>query len=34
MLLVQGARKMHSRNVIEFKRYRKFEAEVKLVSDE
>jgi hypothetical protein len=34
MLLVQGASKMHSRNVIEFKRYRKFEAEVKLVSDE
>jgi hypothetical protein len=33
MTMVEGARNYHSRNVIEFKRYRKFEAEVKLVPD-
>jgi hypothetical protein len=30
MILVEGAKNFHNRNVIEFKRYRKFEAEVKL----
>jgi len=34
VLLVEGGAKLHTRNVIEFKRYRKFEAEVKLVPDE
>jgi hypothetical protein len=29
MYMVEGARKLHTKNVIEFKRYRKFEAEVK-----
>ena len=33
MLLVQGGAKLHTRNVIEFKRYRKFEAEVKIVPE-
>jgi hypothetical protein len=31
VLLVEGGAKLHTRNVIEFKRYRKFEAEVKIV---
>jgi hypothetical protein len=30
VLLVEGAAKVHTRNVIEFKKYRKFEAEVKI----
>jgi hypothetical protein len=33
MLLVQGGANLHTRNVIEFKRYRKFEAEVKIVPE-
>jgi hypothetical protein len=33
MLLVQRAVNFHARNVIEFKKYRKFEAEVKIVPD-
>ncbi len=33
MMLVQGGAKLHTRNVIEFKRYRKFEAEVKIVPE-
>ncbi|MEW5978719.1 MAG: hypothetical protein AB1898_23215 [Acidobacteriota bacterium] len=33
ILLIEGSRRFHSRNVIEFKRYRKFEAEVRLVPD-
>ncbi|MFN8008701.1 MAG: hypothetical protein U0V70_17090 [Terriglobia bacterium] len=32
-LLVEGARKIHTRNVIEFKKYRKFGADVKLDSE-
>jgi hypothetical protein len=34
VLLVEGAAKLHTKNVIEFKRYRKFEAEVRIVPDE
>jgi hypothetical protein len=34
VLLVEGGAKLHTRNVIEFKRYRKFEAEVRIVPDE
>ncbi len=34
MYMVEGGRKLHTKNVIEFKKYRKFEAEVRLVSDE
>jgi hypothetical protein len=33
VMLVEGGAKLHTRNVIEFKRYRKFEAEVKIVPD-
>jgi hypothetical protein len=33
VLLVEGGAKLHTRNVIEFKRYRKFEAEVRIVPD-
>jgi len=33
ILMVEGATKIHTRNVIEFKRYRKFEAEVKISTD-
>jgi hypothetical protein len=33
VLLIEGAAKLHTRNTIEFKRYRKFEAEVKIVPD-
>ena len=33
VLLVEGGSKLHTRNVIEFKRYRKFEAEVRIVPD-
>jgi hypothetical protein len=33
MLLVQRAVNFHARNVIEFKKYRKFEAEVKIIPD-
>lgn len=33
MMMVEGANKVQVRNTIEFKLYRKFEAEVKLVSD-
>jgi hypothetical protein len=33
MYMVEGGRKLHTKNIIEFKKYRKFEAEVKLVSD-
>lgn len=34
VLLIEGGSKLHTRNVIEFKRYRKFEAEVRIVPDE
>ena len=34
VLLIEGGAKLHTRNVIEFKRYRKFEAEVRIVPDE
>ena len=33
VLLVEGGAKLHTRNVIEFKKYRKFEAEVRIVPD-
>ena len=33
MMMVQGAVNFHTRNVIEFKKYRKFEAEVKFVPE-
>jgi len=33
VLLVEGAAKVHTRNVIEFKKYRKFEAEVKISTE-
>jgi hypothetical protein len=33
VLLIEGGAKLHTRNTIEFKRYRKFEAEVKIVPD-
>jgi hypothetical protein len=33
VLLVEGGSKLQTRNVIEFKRYRKFEAEVKIVPE-
>lgn len=33
VLLVEAGAKLHTRNVIEFKRYRKFEAEVKISTD-
>ena len=33
VLLVEGGAKLHTRNLIEFKRYRKFEAEVRIVPD-
>jgi len=33
ILMVEGGTKVHTRNVIEFKRYRKFEAEVKISTD-
>lgn len=33
VLLVEGAARSHTRNVIEFKKYRKFEAEVRIVPD-
>jgi hypothetical protein len=33
VVLVEGATKLHTKNVIEFKKYRKFEAEVKIVPD-
>ncbi len=33
VLLVEGSAKLHTRNVIEFKKYRKFEAEVRIVPD-
>ncbi len=33
VLLIEGGAKLHTRNVIEFKRYRKFEAEVRIIPD-
>jgi len=33
VLLIEGGAKLHTRNSIEFKRYRKFEAEVKIVPE-
>ena len=33
VMLVEGAAKVHTRNVIEFKKYRKFEAEVKISTE-
>jgi hypothetical protein len=33
VLLIEGGAKLHTRNTIEFKRYRKFEAEVKIVPE-
>jgi hypothetical protein len=33
VLLIEGGAKLHTKNVIEFKKYRKFEAEVRIVPD-